>query len=183
MAWCCLGGWNEICNFQANFSDWCLRYHLLWNCAQMSLYWYCNKSTLVQVRAWCHQATSHYLSQYWPRPMSPYDVTNPNELNFPQQLPIQLLKFSLHRSCSYTGPWFNIKMSSYQYRESYCGDNMVKRSYYLHNGISYTGNMSSLYWIGTLVTNITRSSPSLVLILWNRLTVVSWNVEFIMLWS
>ena len=25
------------------------------------------KSTLVQLMAWCHQATSHYLSQYWPR--------------------------------------------------------------------------------------------------------------------
>ena len=25
------------------------------------------KSTLVQVMAWCHQATSHYLSQCWPR--------------------------------------------------------------------------------------------------------------------
>ena len=27
------------------------------------------KSTLVQVMAWCHQATSHYLSQFWPRSM------------------------------------------------------------------------------------------------------------------
>ena len=27
------------------------------------------KSTLVQVMAWCCQATSHYLSQYWPRSM------------------------------------------------------------------------------------------------------------------
>ena len=30
-------------------------------------------STLVQVMAWCHQAPSHYLSQCWPRSMSPYD--------------------------------------------------------------------------------------------------------------
>ena len=48
------------------------------------------------------------------------------------------------------GPRFNIKMSSYQYRKSHCGDKTVVRSSYLHNGISYTGNMSSLYWIGTL---------------------------------
>ena len=27
-----------------------------------------DKSTLVQVMAWCRQATSHYLSQFWPRP-------------------------------------------------------------------------------------------------------------------
>ena len=29
-----------------------------------------DKSTLVQVMAWCRQATSHYLSQCWPRSMS-----------------------------------------------------------------------------------------------------------------
>ena len=45
------------------------------------------------------------------------------------------------------GPWFNIKMSSYQYRKFHCGDKTVVRSSYLHNGISYTGKMSSLYWI------------------------------------
>ena len=48
------------------------------------------------------------------------------------------------------GPWFNIKMSSYQYRKSHCGDKTVVRPSYLHNGISYTGKMSSLYWIGAL---------------------------------
>ena len=36
-----------------------------------------DKSTLVQVMAWCRQATSHYLSQCWPRPMSPYGVSRP----------------------------------------------------------------------------------------------------------
>ena len=45
------------------------------------------------------------------------------------------------------GPWFNIKMSSYQYRKSHCGDKTVIRSSYLHNGISFAGKMSSLYWI------------------------------------
>ena len=45
------------------------------------------------------------------------------------------------------GPWFNTKMLFYQYRKSHCGDKMVVRSSYLHNGISYTGKMSSLYWI------------------------------------
>ena len=36
-----------------------------------------DKSTLVQVMAWCHQATSHYLSQCWPRSLSSYGVTRP----------------------------------------------------------------------------------------------------------
>ena len=41
------------------------------------------------------------------------------------------------------GPWFNIKMSSYQYRKSHCGDLTTS---YLHNEIFYTGK-TSLYWI------------------------------------
>ena len=36
-----------------------------------------DKSTLVQVMDWCRQATSHYLSQWWPCSMSPYGVTRP----------------------------------------------------------------------------------------------------------
>ena len=40
------------------------------------------KSTLVQVMAWCHQATNHYQSQCWPIPMSPYGSLGPNELKF-----------------------------------------------------------------------------------------------------
>ena len=52
-----------------------------------------------------------------------------------------------------TGPWFNIKMSSYQYRKSHCGDKTILRPSYLHNGISYTGKTTSLYWIGAQVYN------------------------------
>ena len=36
-----------------------------------------DKSTLVQVMAWCRQATSHYLSQCWPRSMTPCGITRP----------------------------------------------------------------------------------------------------------
>ena len=43
--------------------------------------------------------------------------------------------------------WLNIKMSSYQYRKSHCGDETILRSSHRHNGISYTGKMTSLYWI------------------------------------
>ena len=53
------------------------------------------------------------------------------------------------------GPRLNIKMLSYQYRKSHCGDKTVVRSSYLHNGISYTGKMTSLYWIkALLITNV-----------------------------
>ena len=36
-----------------------------------------DQSALVHAMAWCRQATSHYLSQCWPRSLSPYDVTRP----------------------------------------------------------------------------------------------------------
>ena len=39
-----------------------------------------DKSTLVQVMAWCHQATSHYLNQCWPRSLPPYGVTRPQRV-------------------------------------------------------------------------------------------------------
>ena len=44
-------------------------------------------------------------------------------------------------------------MTPYQYRKSHCGDKMISRPSYLHNGISYTGNRTSLYWIGALLPN------------------------------
>ena len=50
---------------------------LLW----MSLHLTDDKSTLVQVMAWCHQATSHYRSQCWPRSVPPYGVTRPQWVN------------------------------------------------------------------------------------------------------
>ena len=40
-----------------------------------------NRSTSVQVMAWCHQATSHYLSQCWPRSMSSYGITRSQWVN------------------------------------------------------------------------------------------------------
>ena len=55
-----------------------------------------------------------------------------------------------------TGSRFNIKMSSCQYRKSHCGDKTVVRSSYLHNGISYTGKVASLYWFSPLVVWIKK---------------------------
>ena len=39
------------------------------------------KSMLVQVMAWCCQATSRYPSQCWPTFMSPYGITKPQWVN------------------------------------------------------------------------------------------------------
>ena len=41
-----------------------------------------DKSTLVQVMAWCHQAASHYLNQCWPRSQTPYGATRPQWVNW-----------------------------------------------------------------------------------------------------
>ena len=62
-----------------------------------------DKSTLVQVMAWCRQATRHYLNQCWPRSMSPYDITRPQWVN------INHLAFSQQSCCFLKFPltWFN----------------------------------------------------------------------------
>ena len=61
------------------------------------------------------------------------------------------------------GPWFNIKMSSYQYRKSHCGDKMVVRSSYLHNGISYTGKMASLNWTNPQAISIHNADTACII--------------------
>ena len=69
-----------------------------------------------------------------------------------------------------SGPRFNIKIPSYQYRKSHCGDKTILRPSYLHNGISYTGKMTSLYWIGPQNHNSTYDSfhfYELINCLWN----------------
>ena len=65
-----------------------------------------------------------------------------------------------------SGSWFNIRMTSYQYRKSHCGDKTIFRPSYLHNGISYTGKITSLYWIraqASTGTPMTRSGYRFVL--------------------
>ena len=60
----------------------CCEIALIW----MSLDFTDNQSTLVQVMAWCCQETSHYLSQCWPRSLSPYGITRPQWVNWPLRI-------------------------------------------------------------------------------------------------
>ena len=55
-------------------------------------------------------------------------------------------------------------MSSYQFRRSHCGDKTILRPSYLHNGISYTDEMTSLYWIsiGNPIVEKRRSYDCLI---------------------
>ena len=62
-------------------------------------------------------------------------------------------------------------MTSYQYRKSHCGDKTILRPSYLHNGISYTGKLASLYWIGALASamgGVTHQS-------WDNMSGVSYH--------
>ena len=61
-----LDGWGISCEIA-----------LVW----MSLDFTDDQSTLVQVMAWWRQATSHYLSQCWPRSLSAYGFTRPQRVN------------------------------------------------------------------------------------------------------
>ena len=58
---------------------------LIW----MSMDFTDDQSTLVQVMTRCHQATSHYLSQCWPRSLSPYGVTRPQWVNSWPKIPVK----------------------------------------------------------------------------------------------
>ena len=65
---------------QTRFMNWYLQ-HFLWNCSQENATEpFDYKSALVQVMAWCHQATSHYLSQCWPRSCRHMTSLGHNEL-------------------------------------------------------------------------------------------------------
>ena len=75
-----IGGWDFFCKIA-----------LRW----MLLDLIDDKSTLVQVMAWCRQAKSHYLSQCWPRSMSPYGNIRPQWFKF----------MSMSTSCKIAHMW------------------------------------------------------------------------------
>ena len=54
-------------------------------------------STLVQVMAWCHQATSHYLSQCWPKSLLPYDVTKSKWVKLKLSKMYSMTDLAIHR--------------------------------------------------------------------------------------
>ena len=55
-----------------------------------------DKSTLVQVMAWCRQAKSHYLSQGWPRSMPPNGVTRPQWAEVADEFQFGMIFFLLN---------------------------------------------------------------------------------------
>ena len=64
-----------------------------------------DKSTLVQVMAWCRQATSHYLSQCWLSSLSSYGIARPQWVNC--QLPSTWQKHTNVNRRLAERPWKN----------------------------------------------------------------------------
>ena len=99
-----------------------------------------DKSTLVQVMAWCRQATSHYLSQCWPRFMSPCGVSRP-----------QWVKVSLtgDNGCAYRYTdrlfWGISEMATFMF----CGWNQQISCFiiYLKNVLSLCGSLRVSVWL------------------------------------
>ena len=81
--------WQNGCCFEGDFSKSVFSYKKFYILTHIALKFVprgllVSKSALVQVMAWCRQATSHYLNKCWPRPMTPYGVTRPEwvEINY-----------------------------------------------------------------------------------------------------
>ena len=96
--------------------------------------------------SWCHVIID--IKKIW-RWQKNYKIPFRNPMKIPKPFP------GLD-----SGGWFNIKMSSYEYRKSHCGDKTVIRSSYLHNGNSFTGKITSLYWIRAQVTSPPGIDPN-----------------------
>ena len=130
----------------------CCLYHLghlfllieSWDIAcEISLRWVSldhtdEKSTLVEVMEWCHQATSHDVSQCWPRSMSLYGFNRTPYVN------IRWSQSLLH----YTPRFNEVERGLYWFhlvRLSVCGQNRVRSvsSTILIGSISYLHILSS----------------------------------------
>ena len=79
-----------------------------------------------------------------PRDFGPNQAAKPNEGTISAFTDRQFIL--LFRSRRYEGFYhsqFNVKITYYQYRKSHYGDKTILQPSYLHNGISYTGKMTS----------------------------------------
>ena len=77
-----IGPWETGCHFKTAIFNLVLLIGIFTLSNDNALRWMPSeltddKSTWVQVMAWCRQATIHYLSQCWPSSMSPYGITRP----------------------------------------------------------------------------------------------------------
>ena len=74
------------CNFTSVFSKFMSQIHIFSTSCETGFRWMPlnhtdDESTLVQLMAWCSQATNHYLNQCWPRSLLPYGVIGLQSVN------------------------------------------------------------------------------------------------------
>ena len=111
-----------------------------------------DKSILVQVMAWCHQATSHYLNQCWPSYMLPYGITRGQWVNslcsmFTVPLfPIDFLSFFLVNGLVHHSSLVLVTISS--------DDDSLRRRFFQKISNSALVNQLAIIW-----TNVDLSSP------------------------
>ena len=117
-----------------------------------------DQSTLVQVMAWCHQATSHYMIQCWPRYLLPYGVSRPQWIN----------SLSLER-CGYDFRYVNFKhnsrIASYlEYSSKPCPVECQRTS------TLFVSEYWFKYWLGAI-----RQQAILIINQFTDYAQVSWN--------
>ena len=104
-----------------------------------------DKSTMVQVMAWCSEATSHYLSQCWLRSMLPY-----GSVNRPQWVKCQ---------CLFDAMTSNSCVTSYEQNVIYC--------YFLIT-ISYISlRYGQIFFINTYIMYIFQAGRTII---WSNIT-------------
>ena len=143
---------------------WCIscEISLIW----MSVDFTDDHSTLVQVMAWCRQATSHYLSQCWPRPLTPYGVIRP-QLIVSNWL---LIRNRIDVLCTASLLWPSIKIwhiyrnrhpvAFYQYEMSFLSLTVNDCTI---NFILHTCNLINIYVYITVIDRVVSKSDCLAI--------------------
>ena len=91
---------------------------------QMSLVFTDHQSTLVQVMAWCHWATSHYPSQCWPRSLSSYGVIRPEWVNWCYCISFQDIHHHIIVFCNISWMWTEYE-NNITYMQFWCTQNYL----------------------------------------------------------
>ena len=166
--WCMVARWNmvplfSVWTYQIVFECVCCLYnfHISSFCEALFLPTQLQR-IMIQTKmtfsgAWLHCQTSNVMLANRNHSVH-YDYPNPS-IDVRCILCHHVMAYSFFRPFYLPGPWFNIKMTSYQYRKSHCGDKTILRPSYLHNRISYTDKMASLYWIKALISSYVKVPP------------------------
>ena len=141
----------------------CCEIALIW----MSLDFTDDQSRLVQVMAWCCQATSHYLSQCWPRSLSPSGVTRPQPLScwIVLRKHENTIAFDIIMQCHNLVLW--ILILSQQWNVAGCWTSIIRRKK------KYPHCIKSVLWLLVAWCHRARASAAMVL-----LTCLTWIFQF-----